>query len=649
MDPAASQPHQTTTTTATTTAISQIQYPESTNSSPRSRQTETWDEPLPPVPGAKLRLMCSYGGHIIPRPHDKSLCYVGGDTRIVVVDRSSSLAELHSRLSHTLLNGRHFTLKYQLPTEELDSLISVTTEEDLENMVEEYDRTVSTSPLRPSRLRLFLFLSKPETAASMGCLLADAKSETWFVDALNNAGLLSRGLSDSATENNNIVDLDGMMIQSDSATDLQKNHHQNSSSDNKQYTVPDSPVVIETSSFDSSTVSSPSMANLPPIKVRVEGGGLRVNDKIFGLEEQLSQINVGPQTTQKQEDGVDNNVAATAAVPPTIFAINSAVISDYEKLDDGAQPGIRKPPLPLQLVPRKTGDGYGLSSPDSRHAAGGFNLASPDSVASDSSITSAASFSKHATNQDATQAIISRENRAAIDPKSNIMDTTTSLIQMHHQGQDSAAAIQHNQQQQPQFIHPNTTHYFQHPPAGGGGPVPISSYYPMYTGAAPPSQQQMDHQHQHQQYPMYLLPVTQPYNNFAAAPPSSTPPPNPTTNNAYKEALPPIYPTKPAPPSSKPEAAAASVYRTGAAITPALQFHQQFFGLSSQAPPPPSSANYGYDYSHIPTQDQQLYYAHQHQVAPLPSQYQTMTPTTALLLSQAAENAMQQPKTSQPL
>lgn len=269
---------------------------------------------------------------------------------------------------------------------------------------------------------------------------------------------------------------------------------------------------------------------------------------------------------------------------------------------------------------------------------------------SDSSITSAASFSKHAPNQEATQAIISRENRAAIDPKSNIMDNTSSLIQMQ-QGQDSAAAIPPPQQNQQQFIHPNT-HYFQHPAAGGGA-VPISSYYhPMYTGA-PPSQQQMDqhqHQHQHQQYPMYLLPVTQPYNNFAAAaaaPQSSTQTINAAA--AYKEALPPIYPTKPAP-SSKPEAAAASVYRT-----PAL-FHQQFFGLSSQAPPPPApatSANYGYDYSH-PTQDQQLYYAQQHQVAPLPSQYQTMTPTTALLLSQAtshiaAENAMQQPKTSQPL
>ncbi|EYU23789.1 hypothetical protein MIMGU_mgv11b017629mg [Erythranthe guttata] len=95
-------------------------------SSPHSRTDTTWDDnPLLPVPGAaKLRLMCSYGGHIIPRPHEKSLCYEGGDTRIVVVERHSSLAELHSRLSYTLLNGRHFTLKYQFPTEDLDSLIS---------------------------------------------------------------------------------------------------------------------------------------------------------------------------------------------------------------------------------------------------------------------------------------------------------------------------------------------------------------------------------------------------------------------------------------------------------------------------------------------------------------------------------------------
>ena len=85
------------TTTATVAAPGPIStyltYPDSVESSPRSRNADTYDDnnPLPQVPGAKLRLMCSYGGHIIPRPHDKSLCYVSGETRLVVVDRHSSL------------------------------------------------------------------------------------------------------------------------------------------------------------------------------------------------------------------------------------------------------------------------------------------------------------------------------------------------------------------------------------------------------------------------------------------------------------------------------------------------------------------------------------------------------------------------------
>lgn len=176
---------------------------ESVESSPKSSMHhQDWDnEPLPPVPGAKLRLMCSYGGHIIPRPSDKNLCYIGGETRIVVAERNSSLSDLISRLSHSLLDGRRFTLKYQLPNEDLDSLISVSADEDLENMIEEYERITAANSFAKtgsSRLRLFLFLAKPETAQTMGALFDDAQSETWFVDALNGADLLSRGLSESA-------------------------------------------------------------------------------------------------------------------------------------------------------------------------------------------------------------------------------------------------------------------------------------------------------------------------------------------------------------------------------------------------------------------------------------------------------------------
>ncbi|OMO49495.1 Phox/Bem1p [Corchorus olitorius] len=193
---------------APTTAISatsmHLNYPESVESSPRSRHENTIDDqPLPAVPGARLRLMCSFGGHIMPRPHDKSLCYVGGETRLVAVDRHCSLSAFCNRLSRALLNGRPFSLKYQLPNEDLDSLVSVATDEDLENMIDEYDRLTasSTSSLSSCRIRLFLFFNRPDTAASMGPLLNDMKSETWM-EVLNcrsrgSAPLKIRGSSDN--------------------------------------------------------------------------------------------------------------------------------------------------------------------------------------------------------------------------------------------------------------------------------------------------------------------------------------------------------------------------------------------------------------------------------------------------------------------
>ncbi|MCD7452762.1 hypothetical protein HAX54_018064 [Datura stramonium] len=623
---------------------------------------------------------------------NQSLCYVGGDTRIVVADRQSSLSDLQARLSHTLLNGRRFSLKYQLPNEDLDSLVSVTTDEDLDNMIEEYDRAMSASPLKPSRLRLFLFLAKPETAASMGCLLADSKSETWFVDALNNASMLSRGLSDSAADGN-FLELESIP-KSDSGVNLQEAQNESLAANNRemaknvvqevQSTMPDSPMVETTSSFESS-VSSPSMPNLPPIKVRAEDGQMnaRFHEQMLGLDEQLSHMNVAS-NAQKMDDGY-LHMAAAAATPPlpnviggaavmsSVTLVNTApatgehhgrIISDDEKSDHGAPSGHRKPPLPLQPIQRKVGDGYSLPSPDSKHA-GGYNLQSPDSVASDSSIASGTSFSKHTVYQDAPPGT-GRETRvspAVTDPKNNIMDYN-SQIQMQ-QVQDSVVMQVPQQQQQQQFV-PANAHYIQHTATG---PVAIPSYYQMY---APPTQQPL-HQQMDQQYQMYYVPVpqTQPYNltvqsnsadATAVASSQQLTPPNPTmvsSSAVFKETLPPIYPARTVQ-SSKPEMPA-NVYRTATPATPTVvqvpssQYHQQYYGLSQVPPPsqqmaavPNGAANFGYDYSH-PMHDQ-VFYAQQ-TAPPLPSQYQTMTPTTAVLLTQAtaqlaAENTTTQNRTS---
>lgn len=246
-------------------------------------------------------------------------------------------------------------------------------------MIEEYERTASISPMKTSRLRLFLFLAKPETAASMGCLLNDAKSETWFVDALNGTGLnIPRGLSDSAAIDN-LLEFDDQIVNNnntDHCMDLEA--HSEPLNENKmlknmqdvQSSMPDSPVVETNSSFGSSS-SSPSMSNLPPIRVRVETNGARLQDQMAGLDEQFSHMSTSVATNvHNQGDGV-----VMLSAPPPIPVVSSTtvccanpnrVVSDDERSDQGAPSGFRKPPLPLQPVPRRLGhDAYNLPSPDS--------------------------------------------------------------------------------------------------------------------------------------------------------------------------------------------------------------------------------------------------------------------------------------------
>ncbi|CAM0909189.1 unnamed protein product [Alopecurus aequalis] len=105
--------------------------------------------------GERMKLLCSLGGRILPRPGDGTLRYAGGDTRIVSVPRGVALQDLLARLSDAYggATGPHFAVKYQLPDEGLDALISVSSPEDLDNMVEEYDKLAVASP----KLRVFIF------------------------------------------------------------------------------------------------------------------------------------------------------------------------------------------------------------------------------------------------------------------------------------------------------------------------------------------------------------------------------------------------------------------------------------------------------------------------------------------------------------
>ncbi|KAL4555251.1 hypothetical protein LXL04_037864 [Taraxacum kok-saghyz] len=100
----------------------------------------------------KVKFMCSYGGKIHPRPHDNQLAYIGSETKILSVDRSIKFTALIAKLA--ALCDADVCFKYQLSVKDLDALISVTNDDDLDQMMIEYDRLNRASP-KPARLRLF--------------------------------------------------------------------------------------------------------------------------------------------------------------------------------------------------------------------------------------------------------------------------------------------------------------------------------------------------------------------------------------------------------------------------------------------------------------------------------------------------------------
>ncbi|MED6191572.1 hypothetical protein PIB30_001304 [Stylosanthes scabra] len=127
----------------------------------------------------RVKFLCSFLGSIMPRPQDGKLRYVGGETRIVSVPRDVRYEELMGRMRE-LYEGAA-VLKYQQPDEDLDALVSVVNDDDVVNMMEEYDKLGSGDGF--TRLRIFLF-SQFEQDGSSHFIDGD-DTERRYVDALN--------------------------------------------------------------------------------------------------------------------------------------------------------------------------------------------------------------------------------------------------------------------------------------------------------------------------------------------------------------------------------------------------------------------------------------------------------------------------------
>ncbi|BBN18896.1 protein MpPRAF [Marchantia polymorpha subsp. ruderalis] len=139
-------------------------------------------------PSSRVKFMCSFGGKILPRPSDQQLRYVGGQTRIIGINRDVNFSELRNKMRESF--GQCYTFKYQLPDEDLDALVTVSSDEDLENMMEEYDKLEADGS---SRLRVFLFPADQDATSFDIDSTGDLRnSEQRYVDAVN-------GIAESST------------------------------------------------------------------------------------------------------------------------------------------------------------------------------------------------------------------------------------------------------------------------------------------------------------------------------------------------------------------------------------------------------------------------------------------------------------------
>ncbi|TVU45605.1 hypothetical protein EJB05_05096, partial [Eragrostis curvula] len=107
------------------------------------------------VDDARMKITCSHGGHLLPCGPDGALRYVGGETRVLVLPRSASFRDLAARLSEMAGGAQVRAIMHRLADEGLeDVIVSVTCDEELVHMRDEYDRLRTTRPA--ARFRVFV-------------------------------------------------------------------------------------------------------------------------------------------------------------------------------------------------------------------------------------------------------------------------------------------------------------------------------------------------------------------------------------------------------------------------------------------------------------------------------------------------------------
>ncbi|KAL6647639.1 hypothetical protein ACP70R_015076 [Stipagrostis hirtigluma subsp. patula] len=128
-----------------------------------------------------IKFFCNFGGTFLPRPSDGELRYVGGERHLVQINRDVTWYELTCKT--TKLIRRTHMIKYHLPGEQLNMLISITSDDDLRNMIHECIVLQGNK----ERLTMYLFSDNDEEhhAHFLVARSSDAEKEAQFIALVN--------------------------------------------------------------------------------------------------------------------------------------------------------------------------------------------------------------------------------------------------------------------------------------------------------------------------------------------------------------------------------------------------------------------------------------------------------------------------------
>jgi hypothetical protein len=117
---------------------------------------------------ARMKLTCSHGGRLAPSGPDSAQQYGGGKTRVLVVPRTLSFRDLAARLSSEMAGGAEVrAVRHRLADVGLeDVVVTVTCDNELAHMRDEYDRLRATRP--SAGFRVFVDTAAAPPASGSG-------------------------------------------------------------------------------------------------------------------------------------------------------------------------------------------------------------------------------------------------------------------------------------------------------------------------------------------------------------------------------------------------------------------------------------------------------------------------------------------------